>query len=45
MKWTNLIFGLVLIVISITPFLAYPWDYVCVDPGHGGNDPGTHGHV
>jgi len=45
MKWANLIFWLGLVVISITPSSAHAWNYVCVDPGHGGDDDGTHGHV
>ncbi len=45
MKRMNLIFWIVLIGVSITSCLVYGWNYVCIDPGHGGTDPGTHGHV
>ena len=45
MKWRNLIFWLVLIVISITSSLSYAWVDICIDPGHGGTDAGCIGRV
>ncbi|MGB8657430.1 MAG: N-acetylmuramoyl-L-alanine amidase [Candidatus Zixiibacteriota bacterium] len=45
MKATNLIFWAVIIMISIVSSSAYAKNYVCIDPGHGGTDPGTHGRV
>lgn len=45
MKTTNTFFWLVLILISIISSSSFAWIYVCIDPGHGGTDPGCIGRI
>ena len=45
MKKVNLILCIVGVFISLISSQSFSRDYVCVDPGHGGSDDGTHGHV
>jgi N-acetylmuramoyl-L-alanine amidase len=45
MKQAIPIFLVVIIVISIVCSFAYAKNYVCIDPGHGGSQPGTVGRV
>jgi N-acetylmuramoyl-L-alanine amidase len=39
------IIGIMLSVIFILVDMANAGDYICLDPGHGGSDPGTSGPV
>jgi len=45
MKKTNLIFGLLLMSILLIFSELLAQGYVCIDPGHGGTDPGALGKV
>jgi N-acetylmuramoyl-L-alanine amidase len=45
MTKTSLILWLLLPIILLIPTETFSRDYVCVDPGHGGSDNGTHGRV
>jgi hypothetical protein len=45
MKKLNLILWIVVALLLLIASRSFSWIYVCVDPGHGGSDPGTHGHV
>jgi N-acetylmuramoyl-L-alanine amidase len=45
MKKTNLISWIVVVFVLLVPTETFSYNYVCVDPGHGGADNGTHGRV
>lgn len=45
MEKASLILGLLLAVILLVSTESFSWDYVCIDPGHGGNHSGTVGRV
>ena len=45
MKKVNLTLWIVVVLLLLITSRSFSWDYVCIDPGHGGSDDGCSGRI